>query len=286
MWQYKPKFVRLGTKSADEFTHILTEKSNKIQESFLNNIKNLTKTITVKAMLGDSSVIEQQTFDPESVTKYYRRILNNLPEWTSQGVSITNNEDLRRIFLKFEIKEGNYLLSGHLSLQFHVLLYYKPVHRVIEFQKELSEIMDKTKDAESQITEIGDKLILEKLKNLGYSDLDHQQLFEIFFENDELRDKIYNDIQSKTDINFQSLPKRKTQLFNELDNLLIETYQTTPVLIDDRRLISGEEGCVCSFDLEYIKNKIREGVIDPKKISKQTKQKLIQRMDQVLLAIV
>lgn len=286
MWQYKPKFVRLGTKSADEFTHILTEKSNKIQESFLNNIKNLTKTVTVKAMLGDSSVIEQQTFDPESVTKYYRRILNNLPEWTSQGVSITNNEDLRRIFLKFEIKEGNYLLSGHLSLQFHVLLYYKPVHRVIECQKELSEIMDKTKDGESQITEIGDKLILEKLKNLGYSDLDHQQLFEIFFENDELRDKIYNDIQSKTDINFQSLAKRKTQLFNELDNLLIEIYQTTPVLIDDNRLISGEEGCVCSFDLEYIKNKIREGVIDPKKISKQTKQKLIQRMDQVLQAIV
>ena len=56
--------------------------------------------------------------------------------------SISNNEDIRRIFSKFEIMEGNYLLSGHLSIQFHVLLYCRPDQRVLDCQKELSEIVD------------------------------------------------------------------------------------------------------------------------------------------------
>ena len=46
-----------------------------------------------------------------------------------------------------------------------------------------------------------------------------------------------------------------------LDNLLVETYQTTPVLIDDTRLVTGEEGCLCTFDLEFVKNKAKEGFV-------------------------
>ena len=71
-------------------------------------------------------------------------------------------------------------------------------------------------------------------------------------------------------------------MFNELDSLLLETYQTTPIIIDDVRLIGGEEGCLCSFDLEYIKNKIREGIFDPKKMSTDTKAKIVQRFEQIL----
>ncbi|MBM3910901.1 MAG: hypothetical protein FJ356_04570 [Thaumarchaeota archaeon] len=274
--------MRLGLSSSDEFIQALNEKTRKIQAVFLERIKDLTKMITIKVMLSDSTIIDQKTFDPQAVRNYYESIIKNFPDWTIQGVSVTNNEDVRRLFVKLEIKDGNHVLLWHMSLQYHVLLYYKPDNKVIECQKELAEIVDKTKDAEAEITEIGDQLISEKLKNIGHSDLDHQKLFELFFENDEFREEIYKEIKNSSDVDFQHYSKRKTELFNELDGLLLETYQTTPILIDDVRLIGGEEGGLCSFDLEYIKNKIREGNFDPKKISASTKDKIIQRFDQIL----
>ena len=81
---------------------------------------------------------------------FFQKITQKLENWSVQDVSISNNEDIRRIFTKFEIMEGNYLISGHLSVQFHVLLYYKPDQRVIETQKELSEIVDLTKTKNSK----------------------------------------------------------------------------------------------------------------------------------------
>jgi len=272
--------VRLGNRSSNDFILTLNSKNDRIQEKYQTEMKEHTKTVPVKVMFGDNTITEQTSFDPEVVRKFYEKITKNLQDWTIQQISITNNEDLRRIFTKFEIRIGNYLLSGHMSLQHHVLLYYKPEYRVIECQKELSEIMDKTKGDEQHVAEIGDQLILEKLKEIGYKDVNEQKLFEIFFENDELREKIYGEIEQKTDVNFQELSKRKIDLFNELDSYLIETYQTSSVLIDDNRLVTGEEGCLCTFDLEFIKNQNKEGLFEPKKIPEDVKKEMIDRLDQ------
>ena len=272
--------MRIGTNSSDEFSKILNKKYADIQNNFLNNIKTMTEMVSVKVMLGDSTVTEQSTFDPLLIKNFYEKIIKKLHDWNVQDITITNNEGLRRIFTKFQIREGNYLLSGHMSQQFHVLLYYKLEQRVIECQKELAEIIDKTKDGESKMANLGDKFILDKLKEMGYSDLDNQKLFEIFFSNDKLQEKLYENIEQKSDVNFQKLIKKKTELFNELDNLLIELYQTTSVLLDDAKLVSGEEGCLCTFDLEFIKNKNKEGLFDTKKIPENIKQNIIQRMDQ------
>jgi len=272
--------VRLGNRSSNDFILTLNSKNDKIQEKYQTEMKEHTKTVPVKVMLGDNTITEQTSFDPEIVKFFYEKITKNLQDWTIQQISITNNEDLRRIFTKFEIRIGNYLLSGHMSLQYHVLLYYKSEYRVIECQKELSEIMDKTKGSEQHVAEIGDQLILEKLKEIGYKDLDEQKLFEIFFENDDLREKIYGEIEQKTDVNFQELSKRKIDLFNELDSYLIETYQTSSVLIDDNRLIAGEEGCLCTFDLEFIKNQNKEGLFEPKKIPEDVRKEMIDRLEQ------
>ena len=174
--------MRLGIRSSNDFIISLNSINDQIQETYLSLMKDLTKSVSVKVMLGDSTITEQLSFDPELVRKFYEKITNNLKDWTIQEISVTNNEDLRRIFTKFEIRLGNYLLSGHMSLQFHVLLYYKPEYRVIECQKELSEIIDKTKGDEQTVAELGDQLILEKLKAMGYNDLNEQKLFEIFFE--------------------------------------------------------------------------------------------------------
>ena len=273
-------FVRLGTRSPNEFIQSLNIQNEAIQKIFVDKLTNLTKMIEVKVMMGDSTVTEQKTFDPKSVSDYFQNISKNLKDWSLQDVSISNNEDIRRIFTKFEIVEGNYLISGHISIQFHVLLYYKPEQRVIDCQKELSKIIDLTKNKQKELSDNSDQLVLNKLKELGYKDFDHQNLFEIFYENDELREKIFAEIENDAGVNFKELSDKKTKLFNELDTFLVETYQIVPVLIDDPRLVAGEEGCLCSFDLEFIKNGNKEGVFDPRKLSETTKENISKRLDE------
>ena len=274
-------FVRLGSRSPNEFIQLLNQKNEIIQKKCLEKIIHLTIMIDIKVMLGDSTITEQKTFDPKLVMDYFQKINDSLKDWSVHDVSISNNDDLQRIFTKFEIMEGSYLISGHISIQFHVLLYYKPDQRVIDSQKELAEIVDLTKNKEQQLSDNSDQFVLNKLKEMGYKDFDHQKLFEVFYENDEFREKVYAEIEKDVGVDFKELSEKKTQLFNELDSLLVETYQTSPVLIDDARLVSGEEGCLCTIDLEFVKNEIKEGLFDPRKISDSVKEKILKRLDEI-----
>jgi len=278
-------FVRLGSRSPDEFIQLLNKKNEVIQQDLLDKIVKLTNTVDVKVMMGDSTITEQKTFDPKQIINYLEKLNKNLIDWALQDVSITNNEDLRRIFTKFEIAEGNYLISGHISLQFHVLLFYKPLQRVIDCQKELAEIVDTTKNKETELSDNSDQFVLNKLKEMGYKDFDHQKLFEVFYDDDEFSKKVYAEIEKDSGEEFKRLTKKKDELFKELDSLLIETYQTSSVLIDDPRLVSGEEGCLCTLDIEFIKNNNREGLFDPRKMSNTAKENILKKLDNLQLVI-
>jgi|TARA_B100001105_G_scaffold35510_1_gene25013 MinD-like ATPase involved in chromosome partitioning or flagellar assembly len=271
--------MRLGSRTPDEFIQLLNKKNEIIQNEFLTKILELTKMINVKVMMGDSTITEQKTFDPKQLTNYLERISQKLTEWSLQDVSTTNNEDLRRIFTKFEINEGNYLISGHMSLQFHVLLFYKPLQRVIDCQKELANIVDATKNKETELSDNSDQFVLNKLKEMGYKDFDHQKLFEVFYEDEEFSKKVYAEIEKDSGEEFKKLTEKKNELFKELDSLLVETYQTSSVLIDDTRLVAGEEGCLCTLDIEFIKNNNREGLFDPRKMSNTVKENILKKLD-------
>ena len=277
--------MRLGSRSPDEFIQILNKKNEVIQNHLLSKILELTKTVDVKVMMGDSTITEQKTFDPQQIINYLEKLNQKLIDWSLQDVSITNNEDLRRIFTKFEITEGNYLISGHISLQFHVLLFYKPLQRVIDCQKELAEIVDVTKNKETELSDNSDQFVLNKLKEMGYKDFDHQKLFEVFYENEEFSKQVYAEIEKDSGEEFKRLTEKKDRLFKELDSLLMETYQTSSVLIDDTRLVSGEEGCLCTLDIEFIKNNNREGLFDPRKMSNITKENILKKLDNLELII-
>ena len=277
--------MRLGSRSPDEFIQILNKKNEVIQNHLLSKILELTKTVDVKVMMGDSTITEQKTFDPQQIINYLEKLNQKLIDWSLQDVSITNNEDLRRIFTKFEITEGNYLISGHISLQFHVLLFYKPLQRVIDCQKELAEIVDTTKNKETELSDNSDQFVLNKLKEMGYKDFDHQKLFEVFYENEEFSKQVYAEIEKDSGEEFKRLTEKKDRLFKELDSLLMETYQTSSVLIDDTRLVSGEEGCLCTLDIEFIKNNNREGLFDPRKMSNITKENILKKLDNLELII-
>lgn len=273
--------MRLGSKTSDDFFKVLAQKSDKISQLFQKNIEEATKPIQTKVMLGDTTIIEQTTFDPAKVGVFYNKILDSIRDWKSDGITTTTDEDLRRIFVKLEKKIGNYVLLWHISLQYHALLYYKPDSSVPKIQKELADLLDGTKNKEKELADLTDSIIKEKLEAMGHKDADEQKLFEILFNNDDFREKLSHDINKSTDYDFKAKEQRKKELFNELDSLLVETYQTTSVLIDENRLVTGEEGCLCTFDLDFVKNKKREAIFDPRRMPNQTKQEIEKSLDAV-----
>ena len=94
-----------------------------------------------------------------------------------------------------------------------------------------------------------------------------------------------SEIELQTDGDLQKINQHKENLLRGLDNLLLETYQMEPVLIDEARLVTGEEGCLCNIDIEKIENDQRTGVFDSKQLSTSTKEKINALIDQVLQSI-
>jgi len=95
-----------------------------------------------------------------------------------------------------------------------------------------------------------------------------------------------SEIELQTDGDLQKINQRKEGLLKALDDLLLETYQMEPVLIDEARLVTGEEGCVCNIDIEMIENDQKSGLIDSNQVSSTTKEKISILIDQVLEAII
>jgi len=273
--------VRIGNPTKNEFILELNKINYEIQAEYLKKIIHTTRSVNCDVMLGDSTTKKVETFDIKNVETFFGRFESYLSEWNSQGVTYSSDKDLRRIFTKAEIRIGDYIVSLHVSLQYHVLLYYKPLQKVIELQKKLAELIDSNGNSESKYEEEGDRLILEKLNQLGFRDMPKQELFELFYNNEELAKKIkkmINDSQPEV-VDFQG---QKNELFKELDNLLIETFHTTAVMIDEQKLVNGEEGCLCNIDLEYIDKGAKQGLVDASLIDEQNKILIKQNITRVL----
>jgi len=277
--------MRLGSKTDDEFLIKLNKKNSQIQSIFHEKIKEIAKKHLVDVMMQDGIVKKQETFDVEKIHQVYDGFANRLQDWTLDGISSTNDEGIRRNFIKLNTNADNCRISLHFSIQYHVILFYQPNYEVMKKQKELSDFMDMTKKQEGELTEKSDHVILEKLRAEGYKDLDTQNLFEIFYNDDKIREKIMNEIDLQTDGDLQKISQRKENLLKELDDLLLETYQMEPILIDEARLVTGEEGCVCNIDIEMIENGQKCGLFNSNQVSSSTKEKISILIDQVLEAI-
>ena len=273
--------MRIGSKSENEFFLKLNKINEKIQHDFLRLITSASKTVDTKVMLGDSTVKEVDTFDPKNVEVFFNNIINSLKDWESQGISYSYNDDVRRIFTKLEIREGDYVISIHVSLQFHVLLYYKPVQKVIDLQKELSEIIDKTRTSDSKYSDEGNKIILQKLQDLGYDKINEQNLFELFYNDESLSKILSEKIEGSQENEIIEFNNKKKELLNLLDDLLLETFQTSLVLIDEQRLVNGEEGCLCNIDLEHVENNSKQGLFDPDSLDNKSQENIETRINQI-----
>jgi len=277
--------MRLGSKTDDEFLIKLNKKNSQIQSIFHGKIMEIAKKHLIDVMMQDGIVKKQETFDVEKIHQVYNGFANRLQDWTLDGISSTNDEGIRRNFIKLNTNADNCRISLHFSIQYHVILFYQPNYEVMKKQKELSDFMDMTKKQEGELTEKSDHVILEKLRAEGHKDLDTQNLFEIFYNDDKIREKIMSEIELQTDGDLQKISQRKENLLKELDDLLLETYQMEPILIDEARLVTGEEGCVCNIDIEMIENGQKGGLFDSNQVSSSTKEKISILIDHVLEAI-
>ena len=277
--------MRLGSKSKNKFFLNLDIKNQNIQNKFLKKITDATKTVDAKVMLGDSTVKELSTFDPKNIEDLFNHIITSLSDWSSQGISYSYNDDIRRIFVKFEVREEKFVISLHVSVQFHVLLYYKPEQKVLLLQKELSEIIDRTAESDSNYSVEGNKIILQKLQELGSDKINEQNLFELFYNDENLSKILSKKIENSQDDEILQLNNRKKELLQQLDDLLLETFQTSQILIDEQKLVNGEEGCLCNIDIEHLEDNSKHGLFDPNLITDEFQQKIDNRINQILASI-
>jgi hypothetical protein len=249
--------VRAPFKGDNYFCIRINSAFNNIERSYLDAISSAIAMNKTSAMLGDGTVTQVDTFEPRNVQLFYERLSNLLKTWEFAGISKSATEDLHRLYCSFTKEAGKFSMSGYFGIQFHVLPYYKVDRRVIEIQKELSKIADDATSVFKEMTGRADKAIAIELEKRGYADLDSQELFSKMFDDEKLvkeLDEKAMDVESQFP-HFEEMGKRKTTLFAELNDLLIELYQTSSVLIDYNRLMQGEEGVTTYFDIEVIKNK-------------------------------
>ena len=278
--------MRIPFKADDYFSNEVNSAFNHIQDAYLEGAKLYLEKSEVPVMLGDGSISQSTTFELSKIIVYYEKLIDSLDGWVSTGISKSNTDDLHRIYFQISQYINKYRIYGYFGIQFHALPYYRVNKRVIEIQKELSQIAEKAANIFSSLAEKGNTMVLHELQKLGYSELEFEDLFTKLFDDQELVRGLERKAQSLEEQlpEFEQMRISKNQLYAELNNLLIELYQISPVLIDYNRMMQGEEGLVTYFDIETIRNqKTARG--DPYVNTERVTKELTNRISNVLNAL-
>jgi hypothetical protein len=278
--------MRLPLKGDDYFTTNLNSTFDNVKDRYFEAIKPQLMMNKLSVMLGDGTVSQSDTFEPQNVIAFYQRLINSLHGWTTTGVSRSNTSDLHRVYCQFTQVVGKYHLHGYFGIQFHALPYYRVNKRVIEIQKELREIADNATKTFALIGNRGNDIVQQELEKVGCAEMGFEELFTKLFEDKELLDDLEVKALTieKEFPEYEEMHNKKIQFFTELNDLVIETYQTTLVSIDYNKLMQGEEGIVTYFDIEIIKNKKtkeRDSYINTGITTKELTKQIIGKLDEV-----
>jgi hypothetical protein len=284
--------MRLPLKGDDYFSTQVNDAFAKIQEGFLEAVKPAIIMKKSNAMLADGTVTQTDTFDPQNVQTFYQRLTNRMGGWLAGGISKSVTDDLHRLFCQFNKDVGKrYYISGYFGIQFHALPYYKVDKRVIEIQKELAKLADEATVLYEGIRDNTDKVLGQELEKQGLANMEFEGLFSKLFEDEKLEQELNKKAETVAMQfpDFQKIGKRKSLLFAELNDLMIELYQTSDASIDYNRLMQGEEGICTYFDLELLKvNKktvSREAMFETKKIPKADADRVYKELESVAKAL-
>ena len=266
--------MRAPIKGEDYFCRKVNSAAEKVQGAFLEAIKPAIAMRQANAMLGDGTITQADTFDPQNVQNFFRQLGNALEGWTFSGILESATDDMHRLYCTFTKEADKFYISVYFGIQFHVLLYYRVDRRVIGIQKELVKIEDIATSALNKMAGAADSVLATELKKRGYTNLGSDELFVRLFEEEGLVEEL-NEKTAVVEGQFPELRNtrnKKSELLSELNDLLMKLYQTSPVLIDYNRLMQGEEGITTYFDVEVLKNKKtkkREAFLDTIKIPKE-----------------
>jgi hypothetical protein len=266
--------VRTPIKGDDYFCRQVNAAAEKVQEAFLDAIKPAIAMRDAKAMLGDGTITQADTFDPQNVQNFLQQLGSTLEGWAFSGIRKSATEDLHRIYSTFTKEAGKFYMSAYFGIQFHALPYYRVERRVIDIQKELARIEYDATSVLSNMIGAADRLLATELEKRGYTNLGFDDLFVRMFEDEGLIEEL-NEKAAVVENQFPQLiasRSRKNELLSELNDLVVKFYHTSSVLIDYNRLMQGEEGITNYFDIEVLKNgktKRREALLDTTKIPKE-----------------
>lgn len=234
-----------------------------VGECYLRSISPKISMQEVNVMLADGTVTQSSTFDIGNVLKYFENLVRSLSGWQISGIFQSKVEDLNRIYCEFRKTAGKYDVRGYFGIQFHALPYYQVNKKVLDIQKNLRQLEDKGIQYYSQISQQANKMIEEELSVKGLAKMSDDELFKNLLENEGL----YGDLVKKAESvesefpQFLDIDRQRKLLIQDLENLVIELYQVSPVLIDYNKLMQGEAGVVMYVDVGTIKNE-KTGQID------------------------
>ncbi len=285
--------MRLPIKEDDYFAREVNSAFEIVKDNYLLAIKPQIEMNKVNAMLGDGSVTQIDCFEPQRVMVFYQQLVDSLKWWVTTGISTSQTEDLHRVYCQFTQEVGQYRMSGYFGIQFHALPYYRVDKRIIEIQKELAQIADEGGNTFKSMAGKGNHIVQKELESIGYTQLGFEELLEKLFEDESL----VADLEKKTTAlenefpDFEEMRHKKERLFSELNDLLIELCQISPVSIDYNKLMQGEEGVVTYFDIEKVKNqktKETDSYINTKRMTKEMTEQVVSifsEMTNTLLAV-
>jgi hypothetical protein len=271
--------VRTPIKGDDYFCRQVNAAAEKVQEVFLEVIKPTIAMRQASAMLGDGTITQAHTFDPQNPQNFLQQLADALEGWMFSGILKSATEDTHRLYARFTKEAGKFYISAYFGIQFHVLPYYRVERRVIDIQKELAKIEDSATWVSTKMTGTADRVLATELEKRGYMNLGFDELFVRMFEDEGLVEEL-NEKTAVVESQFPQLSEtrsKKTELLSELNDLLMKFYQTSPVLIDYNRLTQGEEGITNYFDIEVLKNKKtkrKEAFLDTVKMPKEAADSL------------
>ena len=278
--------MRIPFKADDFFAKEVNSAFKNIQNTYIEAAKLHIETKELAVMLGDGSVSESTTFELQKMITLYERLVGSLEGWVSSGISKSNTEDLHRVYFQISQQVEKYYIYGYFGIQFHALPYYRVNKRVIEIQKELSQIAEEASKIFSSLADKGNHVVQHELQKIGYSELAFEELFIKLFEDPELIHGLERKVQSLEEEfpEFEQMRIKKNHLFAELNNLLVELYQISPVLMDYNGLMQGEEGVVTYFDIETIKNQKtarRDPYINTERVSEDLTNRIANSLNEV-----
>src|SRR5919204_5978751 len=117
--------VRAPFKGDDYFCKQINAAAQKVEQAYLEAIGPAVAVRKASAMLGDGTVTQADTFDPQNVQMFYQRLANSLGGWAFSGILKSATEDLHRLYCQFIKEAGKFYISGYFGVQFHMLPYYR-----------------------------------------------------------------------------------------------------------------------------------------------------------------